>query len=157
MDLVFKCPNCDQELAVEPAGAGTEIECPSCNRPIVVPEATPQNIRTLNPISSSAAASEEKHFTVPQTNHGPELLIHKPPPPLEVAAKDCDKKLRIKTIKHGDCIEVGKDKFDEVVGAFLEKVGDANVVSFTPLNYSHIDIASRQLCSDFAVMIVYKG
>ena len=35
------------------------------------------------------------------------MLIEKPPPPLEVAAKESDKKIRIKTIRHTDCIEVG--------------------------------------------------
>jgi hypothetical protein len=65
--------------------------------------------------------------------------------------------LRIRTIKHGDCIEVGKDKFDEVVTAFLEKVGDAHVVSLTPLAYTHQDIATRQMITDFAVLILYKG
>src|ERR1043166_8817985 len=127
MDLVFRCPNCEQELAVEPSGAGTEITCPSCHNPI----------------------------TVPQTEHTA-FLIKKPAPPLE-AAKDGDKRLRIRTIKHGDCIEVGKDKFDEVVTAFLEKVGDAHVVSLTPLNYTHQDIATRQIVMDFAVLILYKG
>src|ERR1043166_4792683 len=155
MDLVFRCPNCEQELAVEPSGAGTEITCPSCHNPITVPEANLQNIRTLNPIAASAAAKEEKHFTVPQTEHTA-FLIKKPAPPLE-AAKDGDKRLRIRTIKHGDCIAAGKDKFDEVVTAFLEKVGDAHVVSLTPLNYTHQDIATRQIVMDFAVLILYKG
>ena len=29
MDIVFNCPNCDQELAVDSTGAGSNIECPS--------------------------------------------------------------------------------------------------------------------------------
>ena len=157
MDLIFKCPKCDQEMAVDSVAAGSEIECPSCNQSLSVPEATPQNIQTLNPMASSAAAKEERHFSVPSRNEPTEVLIKKPLVPLEVAAKDGDKKIRVKTIKHGDCIEVGKDRFDDVVTDFLGKVGEANIVSLTPIVYSHTDIATRQLCTDFAVMIVFRG
>lgn len=157
MDLIFKCPNCDQEMAVDSVAAGSEIECPSCNQTLAVPEATPQNIQTLNPIAASAAAREERHFSVPSHAEPAEALIKKPPAPLEVAAKDVDKKLRVRTIKHGDCVEVGKDRFDDVVTEFLGKVGEANIVSITAITYSHTDIATRQLCTDFAVMVVYRG
>ena len=81
----------------------------------------------------------------------------KPLAPLEVAAKDSDKKIRVKTIKHTDCIEVGHDKFDEVVTNFLGKVGEPNIVSITTLTYTHLDIGSQKLLTDFGVMIVYKG
>ncbi|HOW79905.1 MAG TPA: hypothetical protein PK406_10715, partial [Verrucomicrobiota bacterium] len=38
MDVIFNCPKCEQELAVDSAGAGTEIPCPSCGEPLVIPE-----------------------------------------------------------------------------------------------------------------------
>jgi hypothetical protein len=157
MDLVFKCPNCDQELAADASGSGSQISCPTCNRPITIPEPTPQNIQTINPISTSAAAKVEKHFSVPIHEKAPQVLIQKPPPPLEVAAKESDRKMRIRTIKHGECIEVGKDKFDEVVTTFLEKVGEPNVIGIHPITYSHTDLASRQLMADYGVIIVYRG
>ena len=31
------------------------------------------------------------------------------------------------------------------------------IVSITPINYSHIDMGSRQILTDFGIMIVYKG
>jgi hypothetical protein len=65
--------------------------------------------------------------------------------------------MRVKTIKHTDCIEVGHDKFDEVVSNFLGKVGEANVVSITALSYTHLDIGTQKLLTDFGVMIVYRG
>ncbi len=86
-----------------------------------------------------------------------ERLIGKPLPPLEVAAKDSDKKLRVKTIKHTDCVEVGRDRFDEVVSEFLIKIGETNVVSITTLTYSHLDIGSQKIITDFGVMIVFRG
>ena len=109
-----------------------------------------------NPIASSAAAKIEMHLKVP-SHKTTEMLIAKPLTPLEVAAKESDRRMRVKTIKHTDCIEVGQDKFDEVVSNFLGKVGEANVVSITALSYTHLDIGTQKLLTDFGVMIVYRG
>ncbi len=175
MDVIFTCPKCEQELAVDSSGAGTEIDCPSCGETIIIPEANvvPRSgagIPTLppeatgarmganpvNPIASSAAAKVEMHLRVP-SNKAPEVLIAKPLAPLEVAAKESDRKLRVKTIKHTDCRDVGPDKFDEVVSNFLLKVGEPNIISITTLSYTHLDIGTQKLMTDFGVMIVYRG
>jgi DNA-directed RNA polymerase subunit RPC12/RpoP len=171
MDIIFNCPKCEQELAVDSTGAGTEIECPTCHELITVPE--PETLvppgpdtpvapsvkiepHIINPIAASAAAKEEKHLRVPVHEGPAERLIEKPPAPLEVAAKG-EKHLRVKTIRHTDCIEVGHDRFDEVVSEFLRKVGDENVVSITGLSYTFLDIGTQKLMTEYAVMIVYKG
>jgi DNA-directed RNA polymerase subunit RPC12/RpoP len=171
MDVIFNCPKCEQELAVDSSGAGTEIECPSCGESIVIPE--PQSVvprggipteaptarveaHPVNPISSSAAARVEMHLRV-RSDKATESLIAKPLAPLEVAAKDTDKKIRVKTIRHTDCIEVGHDKFDEVVSNFLIRIGEANLISITPLTYTHLDIGSQKLMTEFGVLILYKG
>ena len=85
-----------------------------------------------------------------------EILIEKPLPPLEAAAES-DKKMRIKCIRRTDCVEVGKDHFEEVVTKFLDKVGEANIVSINTLGYTHVDLGSRAILTDYGVMIVYKG
>ena len=157
MDLVFNCPQCEQELAVDPSGAGSEIECPSCGNSIVVPEALPSNLRTYNPMAASAAAREEKHFAVPVHETPGESLIQKPNPPLEAAAREGEKKLRIKSIRRGDCAEVGRDRFDEMVTEYLQKIGEANIVSINTISYSHLDIATQKLLTDYGILIVYKG
>jgi len=171
MDVIFNCPKCDQELAVDSSGAGSEINCPSCGETIVIPEPEPVaarpgldsapgaprlEIHPVNPITSSAAAKVEMHLRVP-VHKTTESLIEKPLAPLEVVAKGADKKMRVKTIKHTDCIEVGHDKFDEVLSNFLAKIGEANVISITPLTYTHLDIGSQKLMTDFGIMIVYRG
>jgi DNA-directed RNA polymerase subunit RPC12/RpoP len=169
MDIIFDCPKCEQELAVDAAGAGSEINCPSCGEKIVIPAGsarpsaespTPSGhdpAHPVNPIATSAAAKIEMHLKVP-VHAGPSAsLIEKPKPPLEVAARETDKKMRVKTIRHTDCIEVGHDKFDEFVTNFLQKVGEQNVVSINSLTYTHIDIGSQKLLADYAVMIVYRG
>jgi ribosomal protein S27E len=171
MDVIFNCPKCDQELAVDSSGAGSEISCPSCGEPITIPD--PETVvprggseplvsaprvepHIVNAMASSAAAKVEMHLKVPSHKQA-ERLIEKPLPPLEVAAKESDRKIRVKTIKHTDCIEVGHDKFDEVVTNFLLKVGEPNIVSITTLSYSHVDIGSQKLLTDFGVMIIYRG
>ena len=171
MDVIFNCPKCEQELAVDSSGAGTEINCPSCGESIVIPASEvagrggiptlpPDPVRldahSANPISSSAAAKVEMHLRVP-SNKAAESLIAKPLPPMEVAAKDTDKKVRVKTIKHTDCIEVGHDRFDEIVSNFLGKIGEANIMSITPLTYTFLDIGTQKLLTEFGVLIVYKG
>jgi DNA-directed RNA polymerase subunit RPC12/RpoP len=172
MDVIFNCPKCEQELAVDSTGAGTEINCPSCGEAIIIPK--PESViprpgadvvpggghlevHPVNAIASSAAAKVEMHLRVPVRNTPTESLIEKPLVPLEAAAKTTDKKIRVKTIKHTDCIEVGHDKFDEVVSNFLIKVGEANVISITTLTYTHLDIGTQKLLTDFGVMIVYRG
>jgi DNA-directed RNA polymerase subunit RPC12/RpoP len=172
MDVIFNCPKCEQELAVDSSGAGSEINCPSCGEPIVIPSPERSILRAgadhlpaearlegapVNPIASSAAAKLEMHLKVPVHKTPAASLIEKPRAPLEFAAKETDKKIKVKTIKHTDCIEVGHDKFDEVVTSFLARVGEPNIVSITTLTYSHIDIGSQKLLTDFGVMVVYKG
>ncbi|MBE0543684.1 MAG: hypothetical protein IH623_20250 [Verrucomicrobia bacterium] len=167
MDIIFNCPKCDQELAVDSSGGGSEISCPSCGEKIVIPQSPPRPPSTplpthdaahpVNPIASSAAAKVEKHLKVPMHSTPTESLIEKPLVPLEVAAKETDKKMRVKTIRHTDCIEVGHDKFDEFVSNFLAKVGESNIISVNSLTYTHLDIGSQKLMTDYAVMVIYRG
>ncbi len=157
MDLIFKCVHCDQELSVNPAGAGTDIECPTCGQTITIPEAEPQMIRTVNSISTSAAAKEVKQFNVPLRTTPTEVLVKKNARTVEVATKEGEKKIRIRTIKRTECHEVGHDRFDEVVSEFLTKVGSENVVSVNPITYSHLDLNTRQNLTDYGVLIVFKG
>lgn len=167
MDVIFNCPKCEQELAVDSSGAGSEINCPACGELITIPDLEPApgrptsmpahgEVKPTNPIASSAAAKVELHLKVPTDKHS-ESLIAKPLTPLDVAAKETDRKIRTKTIKHTDCIEVGHDKFDEVISNFLAKVGEHNIISINMLNYTHLDIGTQKLLTDFGVMIVYRG
>jgi len=86
------------------------------------------------------------------------VLIKKPvvveKPVAQVAG---EKQLRSKTIRRIDCVEVGHDRFDEVISDFLEKVGPENLVSINTLNYTHLDIGSQKLMTDFGVLIVYRA
>lgn len=160
MDIVFKCSHCSQELSVDASAAGAEIECPSCNNTITVPAAPPQP-ENINPMASSAAArAEQPHFKVPTYDKTPppsSAAIEKPLVPLEAAAKHTDKQIRVKTIRHTDHVEVGKDLFDEHVTQFLQKVGEANIISITTLAYTHMDLATRAWVTDYGVLVVYRA
>jgi DNA-directed RNA polymerase subunit RPC12/RpoP len=168
MDIIFKCPNCEQELEVDASGAGSIIECPSCSKSLTVPEPepveedaeeeTPAPPRGVKPVPPPPPPpQEEKHFKVPTTVERSDVLIVKPNKPLEIAAKESDRKIRIKTFKRSDCQEVGRDHFDENVSAFLDRVGQSNIVSINSINYSVVDMGSHQVLTDYGVLIVYKG
>lgn len=172
MDVIFNCPHCDQELAVDASAAGTDLECPNCKETITIPAAgsagtrqgpptdtlpTAGEVHPVNPIASSAAAKVEMHLKVPVRNQPSESLIEKPLKPLEVAAKESDRMLKVKTIRRVDCVEVGHDHFDEQVTKFIQRIGEDQIVEFIPVNYSYLDIGTQKLLADFGVMIVYKG
>ncbi|MGO9202099.1 MAG: hypothetical protein ACLQM8_16355 [Limisphaerales bacterium] len=170
MDVIFNCPKCEQELAVDSSGVGSDIDCPACGESITIPE--PETVvprpgleaepgvpriepRTSSPVATSAAAKVEMHLRV-ASNKAPESLIAKPLMPLD-AAKDVEKGIRIKSIRHTDCIEVGHDKFDEVVTKFLNKVGESNIVSINTLSYTILDIGTQKLMTDYGLLVVYRG
>ena len=171
MEIIFNCKECDQELSVDSEAAGQEFDCPNCGTHLVVPEgdgaaAAPgqaegapapraPGLGTVNAIKTSAAAKEEHHFKVPMRDAPAESLIVKPQAPLEVAAKEAFK-IKVKTIRHSDCVEVGHDKFDEIVTKFLNQVGETNLVSMQPITYQYVEIGSQKVVTDFGILIVYK-
>ena len=167
MDIIFKCPHCDQELEVDAGGAGSTLECPSCSNVITVPTTQSGNAvtATAQPITAPASQPvpappppvEEKHFSVPTAGSAGDLLIKNKKRPLDIVAKDGDKRMRIKTFKRSDCQEVGRDRFDEKVSEFLEMVGQINIVSINPISYSMEDLGSHAMVVDYGVLIVYKG
>ena len=159
MDLIFTCPSCKQQLEAPTSLSGTSINCPSCNHQLVIPDADPANLRTGGPADDgNAARHEDKHFVVPVSERPTESLIHKPLPPLDVAARtDGTKSMRIKCIRHSDCVEVGKDRFDEIVSDFLNKVGEPNIVNVSVFNYQHLDLATRQMVTDYGMLVVFRG
>src|ERR1700704_4246910 len=105
MDIVFNCATCNQELAIDSAEAGSELQCPTCGGTLTVPVPTEANTQpgagapaSLEPGGEAAARASpppppghhEKVFSVPQRSVPAGPLIEKPKPTLEVAVKQGD-------------------------------------------------------------------
>ena len=165
MDIIFDCPNCSQELAVDSSGAGSEIECPSCGDTITIPASPvkPPDSKelvlpslTASPLAASAAAKVEKHLKVPVRSTPAEPLIAKAKPPLG-ARMVGDKQVRIRTIRRASCIESGHDNFDDVVSKFLLEIGEPNLMSLHTVGYTYFDVATQKVLNDYGVIVVYRG
>ena len=166
MDIIFDCPNCQQELAVDSAGSGTQIECPSCSTTITIPqestkpaaaEGTAATGLPINPIASSAAAKIEKHLKVPLRDKPGESLVKKAQPVAVAVSKTADKKIRVHTIRHAGCVEFGRDTFDEKVAEFLNQVGEANLIGTYMTEYTYLDVGTQKIFMDFVVVVIYRG
>jgi hypothetical protein len=168
MDIVFNCPNCDQEMAVDQSGAGSQIECPSCGEHITIPATgkvttgslpavAPPPATLVSAIHASAAAKVPLHLKVPVRDKPGESLIDKPKPPLEAVQKGAGKRLRIHTIRRAACIESGHDKFDEKVTAFLQEVTETNLIGVHTISYEMFDVGVQKIMTDYGVLIVYRG
>ena len=155
-DLTFNCPQCGQNLTTDESLSGSEIECPSCSKPIEIPSAVDENVdRTeAEPAPPITAEPEPKKLAVAVHGGGEELLkkssSHKEK---EISG---DGRICVKTIKRGDCIELGLDKFDEEVNKFIEKFSREQIISVHSLNYSHFDPGTQKYLPDYAALIVYE-
>lgn len=142
------------------SAAGSSVDCPACNRKITVPTPDPAQLR-MAPHGAGDTAHDpnrvEKHFVVPIHDGPTEALIHKPSPTLEVAAREPDKKIKVKTFRRVDTMTVNKDNFDAVVSEFLQKVGQDYIISISPLTYTYKDLATEHYVTDYGVMVVYRG
>ena len=166
MDIVFNCPNCDQELAVDQSGAGSQIDCPSCGETITIPGA-PGKVTTSSipaavvsapsAINTSAAAKVELHLKVPVHDKPAESLIGKSKPPLDVVQKGAGKRLRVRTIRRSACIENGHDLFDDKVSDFLHDVGESNIVTTHVVVYEQFDVGVQKIMTDYGILVVYRG
>ena len=156
-DLTFNCPLCGQNLTTDEGLSGSEIECPSCTKPIKIPSAGDENVQKVEAEPTAPTVATEpgpKKLAVPEHGDG-EILLKKESSKKEEEITG-DGKICVKTIKRGDCIELGLDKFDETVNKFLEKFSREQIVSLLPLNYSHFDPTTQKYLPDYAALIVYQ-
>jgi len=167
MEIIFNCPNCEQELSVDSEGAGSEIKCPTCGAKITIPNKPPSEAASepppvdgahpVNPIASSAAAKIEMHLKVPVHDKPGESLVKKATPTAVTAAKGSDKKIRVHTIRRATCIEAGHDRFDQKVTEFLNEIGETNIIGVHTFDYEHLDAGTQKILMDFGVLVVYRG
>lgn len=165
MDIIFNCPNCDQELAVDQSGAGSQIDCPQCGQNITIPSSGKVTTGSLPAVPPppppggvpAAPPKVELHLKVPVRDKPGEILIGKPKPPLEAVQKGAGKRLRIHTIRRSSCVESGHDKFDEKVSEFLQEVTETNIVGIHVISYEQFDVGTQKVVADYGVLVVYRG
>ena len=155
-DLNFNCPQCGQNLTTDESLSGSEIECPSCSKAIEIPSAGDENVERTEaePAPPVTAEPEPKKLAVAVHGGGEELL--KKSSPHKEKEISGDGRICVKTIKRGDCIELGLDKFDEEVNKFIEKFSREQIISVHSLNYSHFDPGTQKYLPDYAALIVYE-
>ncbi len=155
-DLNFNCPQCGQNLTTDESLSGSEIECPSCSKAIEIPSAGDENVERTEaePAPPVTAEPEPKKLAV-AVHEGGEELLKKSSPHKEKEISG-DGRICVKTIKRGDCIELGQDKFDEEVNKFIEKFSREQIISVHSLNYSHFDPSTQKYLPDYAALIVYE-
>jgi ribosomal protein S27E len=155
-DLNFNCPQCGQNLTTDESLSGSEIECPSCSKAIEIPSAGDENVERTEaePAPPVTAEPEPKKLAVAVHGGGEELL--KKSSPHKEKEISGDGRICVKTIKRGDCIELGQDKFDEEVNKFIEKFSREQIISVHSLNYSHFDPGTQKYLPDYAALIVYE-
>ena len=157
-DLTFNCPQCGQNLTTDESLTGSEIECPSCTKSIRIPSAGDENVQRAEAEPTAPPVAEEpesKKLAVP-VHEGEKVLLKKESSKKEEEEITGDGKICVKTIKRGDCIELGLDKFDESVNLFLEKIAREQIISVHSMNYSHFDPTTQKYLPDYAAMIVYE-
>lgn len=169
MDIIFNCPNCEQELAVDQTGAGTEIECPNCTQTITIPAASNPKVLTgsLPPVPPppprtsvpppSAAAKLDLHLKVPVRDTPSASLIGKSKPPLEVVQKGAGKRLRVRTIRRASCVESGHDFFDDRVSDILQEIGETNIVGMHTVTYEYFDVGVQKIVADYGLLVIFRG
>lgn len=162
MDIVFNCPFCSQELSVDETGAGAEIPCPSCNEVLLVPSSEFSNLVSTPEEAAAAAAAaapapnKDTRSIGRSAEAAAPAQILKPNRPLDATAKG-DKKPRLKTFRRQDFVKDGKDRFDDAVSEFLQKIGEDNLIAAHPISYSHVAKEGNQVLTDYGVVVIYKS
>ncbi|MBC8242901.1 MAG: hypothetical protein H8E20_00785 [Verrucomicrobia bacterium] len=156
-DLNFNCPQCGQNLTTDESLTGSEIECPSCSKPIKIPSAGEEHVQIVEPETPAPPVTSEpepKKLAVPVHEGGEELLKKESAKKKEEITGDG--KICVKTIKRGECIELGIDKFDEEINQFLENFSREQIISVQTVNYAHFDPTTQKYLDDYGALIIYE-
>ncbi|HAM72939.1 MAG TPA: hypothetical protein DCM86_14970, partial [Verrucomicrobiales bacterium] len=73
MDIIFDCPHCEQELSIDAAGAGSQIDCPACGKSVRVPA------RGKEAAAPAAAPSPAPAPAAPAPSPTPAAAVAPPP------------------------------------------------------------------------------
>ena len=154
-DLNFDCPHCGQNLTTDESISGEQIDCPKCSKPFEIPKPGEQNVTVIEyPPPKEEPKSDAKKYSVPVHEGKPEVLVKSKA--VEEELMSGDGRICVKTIKRGECIELGHDKFDDVLNEFLAKLNRDQIISIQSVNYAHFDPSTQKYLNDYGAMIVYQ-
>ncbi len=170
MDVSFNCPKCGLHISADAEAVGELINCPECDVEFRIPPGRPRQRpvpvdvkKTTGPAPSVVSAKgktgpagrvgSHRGLTVPHHTGPQESLLKKSDPAGKL--KPDPPKIRVRCIKRSTCVEVGQDRFDEVVTEFLNQVGQANIIHMSTITYGTVD-ASGHMLPDYGIMVIYK-
>lgn len=107
-DILFDCPHCGKNMAIEAAGAGLMVRCANCGKPIQIP--IPDNQTPMAPVATAPAA-------LPGDDESPQAVIRQLDAALAMANQQIDRLLAEK-----EALQERR--------AFLEQMRIANVTRF---------------------------
>lgn len=163
MNVVINCPNCSQEMIIDEAGVGEAVDCPACSKEFVIPEGRPEEevrkereaAEGKHEASKKEAPKKEEKKTMPSKEELAALLpgAQRGKAAANLAADAPG--IKVKTIQHHLCIDMGKDLFDAQVAKILNSIPRENIVNVSPLSYSYKD-SSGDIIADYGVMVIYE-
>lgn len=166
MNVVINCPHCNQEMIIDEAGVGETVDCPACSKEFVIPEGRPEE--EVRKEREAAAPAPEAKKEEPK-KEAPKKEEKKPMPSKEElaallpgaqrgksGAEAADAPgIKVKSIQHHLCIDMGKDTFDAQVAKVLGSIPREDIISVNPLSYSYKD-SGGDIIADFGVMVIYE-
>jgi hypothetical protein len=79
MDILFSCPECQQHVVIDAAGAGLLVDCPNCGREVHVPG--PVDLKRNPDTKPANAPRSDKEKTVALKWTPPSSPTHPKPKP----------------------------------------------------------------------------
>jgi predicted RNA-binding Zn-ribbon protein involved in translation (DUF1610 family) len=76
MDISFHCTKCGQHIAIDEAGAGMKVDCPSCKQSLIVPR------QSVPAVTSKALAQPQESRTTATPQRPPPLIQSRPQVPV---------------------------------------------------------------------------
>jgi len=165
MNVVINCPHCSQEMIIDEAGVGETVDCPACSKEFVIPQGRPEEeVRKEREAAAAASApaekkeepkKEEKKKPMPSKEELAALLPGANRGKNDAASAADSPGIKVKTIQHHLCIDMGKDLFDAQVAKILNSIPREDIINVNPLAYSYKD-SGGDIIADYGVMVIYE-
>lgn len=173
MNIVINCPHCNQEMVIESDFVGQSVPCPTCSKDFEIPQGRPeeevkaeraaaaaaQPAASPQPAAAAAPKKEEKKDDkkkpMPSKEELDKLLPNASKSTPAAQSTEDKPGVRVKTVQHHLCIDMGKDLFGDMVAKILDPIDPDDIINVSPLAYSHKD-SSGDILQDFGVMIIYN-